>query len=409
MKKSNLKHITYICGILIATLYSLTINLQIANAQQPSYHTVQFGWSLGPMDGVETYGALLFPSETKYDRGHYRVFIGAGPSIDTNVAYVIGKVKYILEKSQPINKWVTIILTLRDFPYKDMVNHNMNNLTSQQKQVSVYSNRFTPSNIEAYERYLTSLMNELQVKNYLPHIKIELWGEPNAPRYFWGYNGEDITFPAFHNLTDIKYNVIKNYPVEILQADFTSGLQRDSGYKDNSLYWQYANTDSFFLKDVTRSHSFYWNDAGGVFDVNDNNWIDRPGKVTISEYNLFVGIKKGTKNDSIFNSPEWGWKLYEFLKFIYEKKEQNKGTVTEIYFHSLCDYSNKYDDKGKLGLISKLKTPENWTYVLPKKGWTAVRDIHSVIKDGYYPIEGGLQGKTKKIIFDNNKNYLIVN
>lgn len=408
MKQEILRKSIRVSAIGIMVLSFVAFVFLIAKGQEPVYHKVQFGWSLGPMDGVETYGALLFPSETKYDRGHYRVFVNAGPSNDTNVAYVVGKVKYILEKSQPINKWVTIILTLRDFPYSDMVNHNKNNLTNQQKQVSVYSNRFTPSNIAAYERYLTRLMEELRIKNYLPHIKIELWGEPNAPKYFWGYNGEDITFPAFHSLTAIKYNIVKDYPVEILQADFTSGLQRDSGFKYNRLYWEYANDDSFFLGPVTRSHSFYWNDAGGVFDVKGNNWIDRPGKVVISEYNLFVGFNKDSKNELIFNSPEWGWKLYEFLRFIYQKHQENKGSVSEIYFHSLCDYSNEYEDKGKLGLISKLKTPEGWGYVLPKKGWTAMRDIHTVIKDGYYPIANGLQGKTQRIIFANDKTYTIL-
>lgn len=396
-----------VIGLTVIAFVLLLLAVPKAKAQTPAYHTVQLGWSLGPMDGIETYGSWLFPSETKNDRGHYRVFIGSGPNIDTAIAPIINKVKYIIDKSQAVNKWVTIILVLRDFPYNDLYNHNLGNLTPAQRNVAVYSNRFTPTNIAAYERYLRALMEELRIKMYLPHIKIELWGEPNAQKWFWGYDGEDITFPAFYNLTAIKYNIVKDYPVDIYHAALSSSAQRDREYKENENYWDYVDDDSFFLGPITRSHSFYWYDSGGEFNVDSNDWIDRPGNVAITEYNLFVKVVKGKATDSIFNSAEWGWRFYEFLKFIYAKHQEGKGSVKEIYIHSLCNYSNKEDDKGSMGLMKKMKNPDFSTYYTPTKAWIAMKDIHSVIKDGYYPIAGGLQGKKNKIIFNNNKSYTI--
>lgn len=384
-----------------------TVQLSQLGTGTPEYHTIQLGWSLGPMDGMEVYGKNLFQGETKKDRGFYRVFVNAGPSVDTNIAYVIAKVKMIVDRSSVSLKWPKIMLVLRDFPYSDLKNHDTSVLTPKQDTLSKFSNRFVPSNIPAYERYLTRLMEELEYRNYLPYISIELWGEPNADNFFWGYAGEDNTFPAFKAMTSVKYNIIKDYPVRVYHADLTSGLQRDSSYKNKGNYWRYANSDDFFLNPVIRSHSFYWVDSGGEFDVNNNNWVDRPGEVCISEYNMYVKVNKDTPRDSIFNSDEWGWRFYQFLKFVYQKKQENKGTVTEVYVHSLCNYSNKYDDKGSLGLIGKYQTPEHWVYYLPKKGWIALNDIHEVIKEGYYPIQNGLQGKTKKITWDQKKKYTV--
>lgn len=375
-----------------------------------AYMTIRFGWSLGPMDGIEIYGANLFPGETKKGRGNYRVFVSAGKDIDTNVAYTVNKVKYIIDRSyNSTGIYPNIMLVLRGFPYSDMEGRNLSVLTTKQREVSMYMNGFVPSNIAAYERYLTRLMEALKTAGYLPRISVELWGEPNAASWFWGYNAEANTFPAFYQFTSIKYNIVKNYPIRIYHGDYTSSLQRDSAYKENRNYWGYVNNDSFYTGNICRSHSFYWNDSGGEFDTSNNDWIDRPGEVCISEYNLFVKVNKGSVKDSIFNSNEWGFKLYQFLKFIYAKKQENKGTVTEIYVHSLCNYSNKYDDKGSLGLWGKYQTPEHHVYYLPKKSWTAMNDIHTVIKDGFYPIAGGLQGRKQKILFKEDKSYIISN
>ena len=268
-----------------------------------AYMTIRFGCTLGPMDSIEIYGASLFPGETKKGRGNYRVFVSAGKDIDTNVAYTVNKVKYIVDRSyNSTGIYPSIMLVLRGFPYSDMEGRNLSVLTTKQREVSMYMNGFTPSNIAAYERYLTRLMEALKVAGYLPRISIELWGEPNAASWFWGYNGEANTFPAFYQFTAVKYNIIKQYPIKIYHSDFTSSLQRDSAYKGNQDYWLYVKDDAFYNSPVTRSHSFYWNDSGGQFDTSNNDWVDRPGQVCISEYNLYVKVNKN--NTSIFNSNE---------------------------------------------------------------------------------------------------------
>lgn len=365
----------------------------------PTYKKITFGASVGDPIAIVGYPGV---TEAAVKKGivNIRFFEPFMKSVDTNVAYLSERIKYLVDKG--VNN---VTITLSNNAYSQLKHDTVGKVyTQKQRETFPYTNRNFPSDTVKYIKLLNRLCEQLTViKKYngIPLIKLctfELNGEINADRYFLGTLDQAIRWNR------IKYGVLKKYVPDsvIYGGSCTASLISDSTGRKGD-YLKYFLTDTLFNR-IGFSHSFYWEHSKGMsFNVNDNNYPNRAYRdIYITEYNIYTSFTKGSLRDTLFRSPYYIVKLVELLTFIYDKP------VSKINIHTLCNIAGN-DTKNLLGLVDKVfHQPTHSSYYVFNPNLQRLYDVIAVIKDGYYPIPGGIQGKYKRIMI-SGYDYQILN
>lgn len=354
------------------------------------FKKVKVGFSLGTTAGVTSFGGLLEMC-TKYGMGYFRVYEPFVKGSDTLITPFIQKVIYLNQY-----KKARVLISLAGIPHSWLNQHDTLVLTSKQRRLLTFTNRFYPKDTTAYKRLLTRTMDSLQVRGLLPYVDIETGDEEDAANYFWGYKNEDNKFNAFKSLNEIKLRVLQKYPVKIAIGSYTCSTLLDSSAKNKSQFVNYIDQSPVYTLAQTTvmdtltyfSHSFYWNSSIGDYNINKNNYPTRKLKTWVTEYGPYSSIPNKT-TDSIFNN-QYAIQLCKFLMYIYDKP------IERIYIHTLCD--NPWDKSGDIALWQKI----SGNHYVQKTAWLQFWAIYQVFKDDYYVIPNGIVGRTKTFLIQGN-------
>lgn len=365
---------------------------------------LNLGFSLGFLAGTAGYDGVL-ESMVKHGANNFRVYEIFAKGFDKDIVKIVDRIQYLIR-----NKTANVMISISNIPYSwlsDYSEEEINALTTTQKSRLSHTNRFFPKphRIEEYEALLLELQAEIMSRGLINNITWEVGNEPDAGNYFWG-NYADST-----ELLKIRFNALKpsNRPINL--ADYTSSLMRDNTYKNKQQWTAFILTDPLYKEPLARfSHSFYWNDSGGTFNVDSNSYPNISLPTTISEYNMYTSFKPGSPAETDFNSRRYVNKFCEFLDFIYTKP------IDSVYIHPLCEYPN--DDTGKMAIYKKNYDPSTRTnYYILKPAGQYVYMLLDTIRYGYTPIKGivngkqqltSIKGRDKSIVFDNLNNWNLV-
>lgn len=383
----------------------------IIHLEAQPYKKMQFGASMGGLTGTKGYIGVL-QSWTKAGLGYYRVMGVFDKGRDTNVIKIADDIGYLINIVHPDTREKSkVLIGIGNVPYSWLGDHDTATIFKNNKklrELATFTNRFYPVGREQeYRELLIKLMNELQLRGYLPYVSVEFNNEVDASIYFWGFNSEADRLPAAIKLNQLKYEVLKAYPVNLLNGSYTSSMGRDTAFNHTADYYAYQDTCIIYNDPaVGMSHSWYWHDHKIELNTATCHWPVRRFNYLTFEYNVATGARPGTKYDSLQNSQAYVKYLVDFLNYFYPKINT---TGSVCYIHPLVQYSGEGDQKGIMGLWKK-----NWSaqykqmYYTPKPCYNYFMAVWNVVKDGYRPTSTGLEGTTKAIVINPNNTYSII-
>jgi hypothetical protein len=232
-------------------------------------------------------------------------------------------------------------------------------------------------------------MDYLTLKCPASKITIDLWGEPNSDRYWWG------TFAQFERLNIIKLSTLYRYNVRLLMAHTTTSLLVNP-QQNKQRYLTWINNTTLYDDNTGFSTSLYKNCSAGEYDYyNNNHFPTRKFNRTVLVECGYSGHKK--EGSDIYNYWMSRNMMHYFIDLL--KYSVKVGSDT-IGLFTLCD-GNPNDDKGVLAYW----THDSGNYA-PRPAWYVLVDLLSVIKDGWEPTATGVRGVSKEIVL-TDKNYTV--
>lgn len=378
-------------------------------ASVPQLRKIAMGYSLGMVQGTDKYSGAM-QSAIKWGAKSIRVFEPFSRFTDTNTAMFANFVKYYVDQGAE-----DVVITIGGNAFSKLSEDTAGNKYTQlQKKFMAYTNRAYPKDTAAHRALIIKLVNELKKKyvryDYkmkdtiflIRYCSFEVGDESDAERYYWG------TLPQLKALNKIRYEACLTSGRPVATGSYTTSILADSSFKQKGEVSKYLSTDNFFSGRIF-SHSFYWinssskNDSD-YFNLSSNDYPHRSDvpEVWVTEYNLFASFDKNKRRETICNSREYGYRMYLFLNWCYNNK------VKKVFIHPLC--VGGIEESSVMGAYDILWNAQQHVnhYVLKPYGY-AQMDIIQVVANGFFPIPNGLQGTTKKIIFNPDKSYTITN
>lgn len=351
---------------------------------------VKIGFSLGYLNGLGHAKALL-SYLTNRNIKRVRVYQPFIKGFDTDIDKIVSKIDFLLNELG----FEDVLLCISGEPFSWLKFHDVGSLSKSQQKSATFANRFAPYNITVYGQFLASLRDKLDSKKLLGRTLIEFANEPNTGRYYWG--------GLFDFLSECmcKYSVFQSMPA-VYVGGYSSSLLRDKTYKGREMWINLIDQLSLYEQpNAGFSHSFYWQDSGGMFNTVFNSYpIRKFNDIIVSEYNYATSAKEGSEKWETMNSPLWAWYFFRFLKFA-----ESKG-VSRVYIHTLV--ADGREGSGSPGFWTIQFSGGQRQYV-PRPAWNYFLDVWSVIDRGYQIDGNKLVGVNQYMDFQEDGSWVIKN
>ena len=348
--------------------------------------TPKVGFSLGYLSGLKNARGVL---DYVVNKGitNCRVYQPFVKGFDDDTDKIADRIEWLIKQVG----FTEVLVSLSGCPHSWLQHHDLSGLTKTQFRASRYANRFAPYDYDIYEALITDLMTALISRGIYDKIIWEIGNEPNASRYFWG------SLQEWDELADYVAGTLWPQPNPHWLCGFSSSLMRDATYKARMSWKDWIEMSSLYTHaGAGFSHSFYWQDSGGLFDVNDNSYPTRQfSDIIVSEYNVATSLPIGSVNEKMFNSPAYVTALFKFLKFMKGKP------CSRIYLHTLVDYNR--DSQGTMCLWKSKKHG-----YAPKEASKQFMKAWAVMDRGYEVQNDRIAGINQSIVFDENGNWEII-
>lgn len=299
------------------------------------------------------------------------------------------------------------ILNIRESFFCDMTPAQINNSTCEYKALNPlgytstckYASRHMPLDLVLYEDRLDKFFAYLTSLGIASKCTIDLWGEPNAARYWWG------TFAEFIILDAIKKRVCRRYGLKMLSAHLTASAIIDPLNYGGFYADHVSQSPDFEQPDLGYSTSLYKNASKGmVYDYDSNYFPTRQFNRTILvECGWAAGLSDTSTNP--VNKAKWDYFNSKMMMhyFVDLLKYSIQVNCTTVCLFVLVD---NFEKDGK-GILSFWKHLDGGGYI-QKPVWFVYRDLMSVIKGGYDPTQDGIIGANGKRIVITGSGYSIV-
>lgn len=265
------------------------------------------------------------------------------------------------------------------------------------KNTCVFATRHMPLDLALYESRLDKFFTYLDSLKISQKCTIDLWGEPNAPRFWWG------TYNDFVTLTTIKVRVCKKHNLKMLMCHATtSGIVNPALYGGN--YTKFMDTTSYYNDPmIGYSTSLYKNASKGMIYNYDTNYFPKRNfsRTVLAECGWATGLVNNSTNPvniakwEYFNSKKMMTYFVDLLKY---SKKVNSSTICLFI---LCD---NFEKDGR-GILAFWKHLDGGGYI-QNPPWFVYRDFMTVIKDGWIATPTGIKGTTKEIVLTSD-GYII--
>jgi hypothetical protein len=294
------------------------------------------------------------------------------------------------------NGKTNVNLCVSSAPYDELPLHDPLTIPKEAKDSWKYVNRFAPQDELKFNNLLYALIEELNRRNLIPHVSWSLWQEPMAKRYYWS------SFADFKKWTKLKSNFIQEIygvfdltnPV-IYTPHANASLMLNPDHLGHRHWYDYMVNDPdkiFARPNHFPSTSFYHHCSAGDWNWNANSW-PMLKNMQVVEYNLSADGKAEPQ----INSPLWTVKAVEFLRESYVRGYD----IQSLYFFTLLDCAAGGSD----GSMAAWEKVPGGQFVM-KPQWNYIKELVSVIKDGFEVTATGIKGTAKEIVITGD-NYII--
>jgi hypothetical protein len=385
-----MKHAVKIIIALIIAIAAYVLVENPVEARDPileevkPFHKMDFGFNLGFFNDVPIETSAL--KTLKEDGLNHIMFYEPWSANKTNEEIV----SYINEL---VKKGFTVEVSLSNFPkekgakFKDYYKEHGKKTSpmpkGKLKRSYKFSNRFPPSDYQAYKDTLKHLLNLVKAKGIEKKVSFEIGSEPNANLYFWG-DADD--FRKYYNTVR---PILKKAGFDMTCCGYSTGYFGHPRERANAMHKDF---DKFIKRDgITQSYSMYLTTWGtrktnlGTFTPNYTK------NSVISAYGTYAKLNDKTDKKMVARNKELdaGSYMTQTLKMI---KFSYKNKVKRAYLWKLLDVPKKRGTAGyfKVGGVAKPRY-QQW------------KTIHNVINEGFYVVQNDskvhIVGKTSTMIF----------
>jgi hypothetical protein len=253
----------------------------------------------------------------------------------------------------------TVLLSLGDFPFINTP--AMPGGTTDVNGKPVYTYRYAPESaqdITAFQTRLAALVSRLTTDQVIGRVRFELFNEPDAPGFFWGYPDQtSVRYPPFDAALSLFEGVLTGVPAtQKMCCAFTSNLSgHPSMGGDSGSFWDFMMSDDARL--LAQPFSFHWYPDGGAgpgakhLAVSDIQRSPLPAGSFLTEFNVDSYMTKnklcGTPTQAGYRDQhEFRAKLDELYQF------GSANGIQEIYVFELIGKAPKAgSDRISLGVF----------------------------------------------------------